>query len=166
LSAPSSLVPHPPALRARRRQGTRWAMARVFAPAVTLSVSGIALEAPTIIVSLVYASPQACMIRIIAFVLAGRRLLRGNRRSKTVGGKRPVFGSRDLADLGRAGGAVSTISGYEPWGMLCRFAVMDRRSAARPGWRCRPLSSAMAALPAIPRAHTYLPHDHRHHPPP
>ncbi len=79
-------------------------MARAFAPAVTLSVSGIAPEAPTIIVSPVYASPQACMIRIIAFVLVGPRLLRGNRRSKTVGGKRPLLGSRDLADLGRAGG--------------------------------------------------------------
>jgi hypothetical protein len=71
-SAQSSLAQHPPALRARRRQGTQLVTAPAFAPTLTLSVSGIAQEAPTIIVSPGYVSRQDYSIRIIAFVLAGR----------------------------------------------------------------------------------------------
>jgi hypothetical protein len=53
------------------------------APALILSVSGIALEAPTIIVSPGYVSPQAYLIRIMAFVLAGTKTQRAQRRIET-----------------------------------------------------------------------------------
>jgi hypothetical protein len=144
VSVQSSLAPHPPALRARRRQGTRWATARVFAPAVTLSVSGIAPEAQTIFVSPGYVSPQAFMTRIIAFVLAGRRFLHSNCRSETGRWKASIarLSQRTLEEpAARCPLFVAVCRA----GMLCRFAVTARRSAARPGSRCRPLTSATPA---------------------
>jgi hypothetical protein len=64
--------------------------APAFAPALTLSVSGIAPEPPTIIVSPGYVSLQALMIRIIAFVLAGMR--RRNPLVEYVASETSLFG--------------------------------------------------------------------------